>query len=199
MAWVCSEACLELPADNLGERMAAANELIELLRKRGSTAPLSDSREDWTKWIKGNLYDLIVPSRWIVSPLTRARTKGEFLTLDLCVEEREFPKRILLAAESELDNGVNRLGEILKDFEKLLAVKSPFKLMIFSSENRETTNEIIRAGIIRDLEGYGHHLRGETYILVDYNENSGKNGSFISHVWQPTSNGRPGKIDLVAA
>jgi hypothetical protein len=49
--------------------------------------------------------------------------------------------------------------------------------MIFSSERNGTTNEVILTGIKRDLEGYGHNLRGETYILIDYNEDSGVNGA----------------------
>jgi len=94
-----------------------------------------------------------------------------------------------LAVESELDDSRHRVNEILKDFEKLLAVKSAFKLLIFSSQKRGFTNEEIRRKLENDLNCYGHHLRGETYIFIDYNEDSGVNGSFIAHIWQSGSNG----------
>jgi len=195
--WNIPESCLTLPSDNLAERLETAKELILYLRARGPSAPHSDSREEWTRWIKANLYELVSSDRWIISPLSKASTKGEYLTLDVCVEERLFPKRILLAVESELDNGRNRLGEVLKDFEKLLAVKSAFKLMIFSSERDGVTNKVILNGLKVDLEGYGHNLIGETYVFIDYNEDSGKNGSFIGHIWQPTSNGPQKSVEPV--
>jgi hypothetical protein len=179
--------------------MEAAKNLIQFLRERGPSAPYSDSREEWTQWIKSNLYGLISSDRWVISPLSKTSTKGEYLTLDICVEERQFPRRILLAVESELDSGRNRLGEVLEDFEKLLAVKSAFKLMIFSSERNGVTNEVLVNGLNSDLEGYGHNLRSETYIFVDYNEDSGENGSFICHIWQSTSNGPQNPVEPILA
>jgi len=92
-------------------------------------------------------------------------------------------------AESELDDSRHRVNEIQKDFEKLLTVKSAFKVMVFSSQKTDLTNEIVLRKIQESLVGYGHHLLGETYIFIDYNEHSGVNGSFIAYTWQPTSNG----------
>jgi hypothetical protein len=48
------------------------------------------------------------------------------MTLDVTVEEKISLWRIVLAVESELDDSRHRDMEILKDFDKLLAVKSTF-------------------------------------------------------------------------
>lgn len=197
--WSVSESLLTMPGENIPERLLKAAELIRLIRDMAATAPRSDRREEWTPWVKSNLHGLIDHNNYVISPESHESTKGEFLTLDICVEERRFPKRILLAGESELDDTQNRRHEIVRDFEKLLAVKSAYKLMVFSSEKNGTTNEVILNEINRGLAGYGHHLRGETYIFLDYNEDSGENGSCIAHVWQPLSNGvnKPVKMECL--
>jgi hypothetical protein len=188
-AWKVPESCLKLPGENLSERHTWAKQLIKLLRDKKATAPGTDRRTDWTPWVKANIHDLIDRADYVVSPEDSKSTKGEFLTLDTCIEERRYPKRILLIAESELDDRRFRLQEIIKDFEKLLPLKSSFKLLVFSSQREGVKNEVILTEIKRGLDGYGHHLLGETYIFIDYNENSGDDGSSIAHVWQSHSNG----------
>jgi hypothetical protein len=189
--WEIPTSVRTLPGENLKDRHRAAYELIQILRNPCSKAPLSDSRAEWTLWIKTNLHRLISAREFYISPSSPSSTKGEYLTLDMTVEERAFPKRIVLAVESEIIDTKYRGQEIEKDFEKLLAVKSPFKLMVFSSERYGFTNEKAVAMFERSLAGYGHHLLGETYLFIDYNENNveGINGSFIAHIWQPESNG----------
>ena len=184
-----SESCRTLPGDNLEDRKRTADELIQLLRSPGSNAPPSDRRGEWTRWIKENLYGLFDRAEYDISPSIADSTKGEYLTLDITVEEIKSQKRVVLAVESELDDSRHRVNEILNDFEKLLAVKCAFKLLIFSSRKRDFTNEDIRRKLENDLDCYGHHLKGETYIFIDYNEDSGANGSFFAHTWQPESNG----------
>lgn len=109
----------------------------------------------------------------------------------IVADEKNSQWRIILAIESELDDSRRRAKEIVNDFEKLLAVKSPFKLMIFSSQKTGFTNVDIRNELKKSIDGYSHHLLGETYIFIDYNENNveGINGSFIAHIWQSESNG----------
>jgi len=163
--------------------------LIQLLRNPVSEAPGTDGRTEWTAWIKKTLYEIVGQEDYLISPEDCSSTRGEFMKIDITIEERKVPKRIILAVESEIDNTKSRDKAIEFDFEKLLAVKSPFKLMIFSSQKEGFTNEEALRVFGRNLEPYGHHLQGETYIFVDYNENSRKNGSFFAHIWQSESNG----------
>lgn len=102
--------------------------------------------------------------------------KGEFI-VDFEWEEKTHPHRILLAAESEW--GTDRFGyntqwrPVEGDFEKLLAVKAPFKLLIFSSDYTTIGTdgcldgnfpvEFAQHRLKASLGGYGHHLAGETY------------------------------------
>lgn len=132
------------------------------------------------------------------SPKQAGSTEGEFMRLDFCCEEKVYPKRILLVAESELDNTKARGKRIEQDFEKLLAVKSPFKLMVYSSAKERYTNSVIVESLGLNLKNYGHHLLGETYIFMDYKEHSGKNGSFIAHTWQPYKSGKQVKLSKIA-
>ncbi|MGA2888535.1 MAG: hypothetical protein ABSE51_10830 [Terracidiphilus sp.] len=107
----------------------------------------------------------------------------------------------MLVVESEIDDTKYRRQPIEKDFEKLLAVKSLFKLMIFSTEKRGFTNDNAIEAFGLYLEPYGHHLLGETYIFIDYNESNpqGVNGSFIAHTWQPEINGSQARVKLLRA
>jgi hypothetical protein len=193
--WDVPESCRTLPGENLEARLNAAKELIQLLRDTGTKAPTGNRREEWTRWIKENLYSLFDRSQYGLSPAIADSTKGEYLTLDITVEERNSSWRIVLAVESELDDSRHRVNEILKDFDKLLAVKSAYKLMIYSSQKRGFTNEEVRRALQKSLDGYGHHIFGETYVFVDYNEDSGENGSFIAHTWQPCKSGA--QVDFV--
>ncbi len=198
--WIIPDTCRTIPGNNLGERLECAKQLIAILRQPAKSAPESDSRTAWTNWIKGQLVDA-ADSDCLTFPRTSERTKGEFLKVDFCIEEKDRGHRILLAAESELDNTKARGNFIEQDFEKLLAVKSPFKLMIFSSEKDDGTDRWTNSKIIEklqnNLENYGHHLQGETYIFIDYNERSGINGSFIAHLWQSSVSGLLDRVFLV--
>jgi hypothetical protein len=199
--WSVPKSCRTLPGENLEERLLAAKELIQLLRNPASKAPPGDSRGEWTRWIKESLYSLFDREEYGISPAIADSAKGEYLTIDVTVEEKNCQWRIVLAVESELDDSRHRMKEILKDFDKLLAVKGAFKLMIFSSQKRSLTNEVVRCRLQKSLDGYGHHLCGETYIFIDYNENNdeGVNGSFICHTWQPESNGPQKPAELILA
>ena len=63
--------------------------------------------------------------------------------------------------------------------------------MFFSTEAVGFTNSAAAEMFACNLNGFGQHLLGETYIFIDYNEDTPSkiNGSFISHIWQAKSNG----------
>jgi hypothetical protein len=71
--------------------------------------------------------------------------------------------------------------------------------MIFSSQKTGFTNEVIRHELQESLDGYGHHLCGETHLFIDYNEDNdeGINGSFIAHIWQPEQNGIQKSVEFI--
>jgi hypothetical protein len=193
--WMIPESCRTLPGENSVDRLGVAWQMISLLQGRIDSAPKVDSRTEWTKWIKEGLFSLTSKEDFCFSPKEAGSTEGEFMRLDFCCEEKVYPKRIILAAESELDDSKVRGERVEQDFEKLLAVKSPFKLMVYSSAREGCTNLAIVEKLELNIQNYGHHLMGETYIFMDYNEHSGKNGSFIAHTWQLCKSVAQAKLD----
>jgi hypothetical protein len=104
---------------------------------------------------------------------------GEFL-LDAVWWRRLTPhavEHIALAVESEFagwaKNRNDVATEVIKDFEKLLVVKSPLKLMIFCSwyGKRDTDLTPMRDQIWSQLRQciaqYSHHIEGEKYLFLD--------------------------------
>jgi hypothetical protein len=69
---------------------------------------------------------------------------------------------IQLAVESELGKG----DDVLDDFEKLMCVKSPLKLLLSELGESRMVQQV------QDLEQYlidfEQHMEGETYLLVDF-------------------------------
>ncbi len=104
---------------------------------------------------------------------------GEFL-LDAVWWRRVAPgsaEHVALAVESEFagwaKNRKDVANEVLKDFEKLLVVKSPLKLMIFCSRYAKGDTDLVsmRQSIWSRLKEciaqYSHHIEGEKYLFLD--------------------------------
>ena len=71
-------------------------------------------------------------------------------------------QEIVLGVESEW--GLQ--GQILADFGKLMCVKSPRKLLLFSTKNHQGGEEIVHA-VESDMNNYPHHVAGEEYLLIE--------------------------------
>jgi hypothetical protein len=67
---------------------------------------------------------------------------------------------IALACESEWLCA----DEVSKDFQKLMVVKAPLKLLVHTG--REPTGGQVLARVKQDVELYPHHVAGEEYIFV---------------------------------
>lgn len=72
-------------------------------------------------------------------------------------------KAVCLAVESEWNRPV---GEVLHDFEKLLAVKSPLKLMIYRTSTN--TAQTVRDGIEKYILNFTQHVDGEEYVFCEF-------------------------------
>jgi hypothetical protein len=70
---------------------------------------------------------------------------------------------VALAVESEWNAPVD---DIVADFEKLLIIKSPLKLMVYRVRGKELHR--VREGIRQNLLNYGQHVRGESYVLCEF-------------------------------
>ncbi|MGA2085305.1 MAG: hypothetical protein ABSG60_07300 [Terracidiphilus sp.] len=187
------------------ERLRVAKSFIEKFVER--IAPpkgqLDNSNEAWTQSVRGRFID-ICPSDCEPRPKNRCSSKGEFL-LDYIWEEKDNGKRILLASESEW--GEDRYGNVHwdmveDDFEKLLVLKAPFKVLIFSSNFKMNDPEgsekgDFSIGFAKDklkvsLNNYEHHLPGEVYIFIDFPQTKEEDspGIYRSFLWLSKNYGK---------
>jgi hypothetical protein len=94
------------------------------------------------------------------------KTKSQYLLDLVWWSDTPGRKGLALAVESEWNAGRN---DILDDFEKLLCIKSPLKLMIYRV--RGVNKDQVRDGIKEYLLGFGQHVRGENYVLCEFQPN----------------------------
>ena len=98
---------------------------------------------------------------------------------------------IALACESEW----NYEEEVSKDFQKLLVVKAPLKLLIYTG--RESMAEPILARVKQEIELYPHHVDEEEYIFVglDWGRTPEERMTY-AHRYVVRGNGRQPNITL---
>jgi hypothetical protein len=80
-----------------------------------------------------------------------------------------------MGAESEWGNPwssnvKDRADQVAQDFEKLLCFKAPLKLLFFSAED-QPMRDVTHAEITRYLRQYGHHVKGEQYLFMEFSQN----------------------------
>src|SRR5438067_1607209 len=129
----------------------------------------TDEPKEWTRAVKQVLCRM---ASEVYEPYACTEWKGkklhEFL-LDAIWYEKSPGMGILLAVESEW--GVDsrsgpRESQIIDDFEKLMVIKAPVKLMIYESKDKEQ-NDLIMKRIAEYLSRYSQHVEGETYCLLN--------------------------------
>ena len=191
-----SEQCREFGdarEEILSEKLKVAKKFIEkFVAKVAPPMSVDDSDEAWTQSVRKRFIE-ICPEGCYALPGDAVTRKGEYLA-DYTWAEKMNGKRVLLASESEWGSG--RYGRVHwtpveHDFEKLLAIKAPFKVLIFSSicepygskQETDFTFEYAKQQIKASLQNYGHHEPGEVYIFIDFPQTrksgSGKYQSFI--------------------
>ncbi len=132
----------------------------------GGNVKTIDSKP-WTKAIKDGLEELGKSKGFDVLRSDPARRRTEFL-LDLLWRLPKPRRDIVLAVECEWDY----CQKVLDDFEKLMPIKSPLKLMISSlSKNGKPNNNGVE--LRKRLENeylipFGQHIHDETYLLVNF-------------------------------
>lgn len=190
------EQCRSFSARSLDEIRSNAKSFIESFVQR--VAPQKkhdDSNLVWTRSIRQRFIELC-PDGCYPLPESANTAKGEYL-VDYTWTEKENGKRVLLAAESEWGRewlGPKKWSLVEHDFEKLLAVKAPIKVLIFSSCRQrdptwpEGTNfsiEFAKGRLMAALGNYWHHLAGEAYVFIDFPETGDPNsdGEYESFMW----------------
>ena len=78
---------------------------------------------------------------------------------------REESIGIALAVESEWKTPVR---EVIDDFQKLLCVKAPLKLLVYDGGNLPEHGAAVRSEIMAEMMRYHHHVKGETYLFASF-------------------------------
>jgi hypothetical protein len=126
-----------------------ASKLISFVRDQQQ-----DDRPDWTAAVKSVLGSLANKKDYIVYPSARER---EWL-LDLTWLHKGSGA-IHLAVESEWGNQ----GCVLNDFQKLLCVKAPLKIMVYYAYRGSFVGQFERY-----MRQFDQHVKGENYILIEF-------------------------------
>jgi hypothetical protein len=208
-----SEECRIFGEASFDERRRVAKDFIQVFTEQvAPSKELGEPNEEWTNCVRGRFID-ICPSDCCALPKVRFSAKGEFLVDYIWHrwEDEENGRRLILAGESEW--GADRYGGIHwdlveEDFEKLLVIKAPFKVLIFSSNLKMGDSEGAEQGdyslgfakrkVEASLRNYGHHIAGEVYIFIDFPRTGDPNspGEFRSFIWISRSLGRAdGKLE----
>jgi len=174
-----AEFSISLTDTNYESRLALAKTLArELAFEIPPVFEGYDATTRWTTAIKDVLRKLM-PQTWRMIPLRNDSSAGEFL-VDACWWVNSMGAA--LVAEFEWHHSWE---EIVKDFEKLLVIKSPIKLMIFASSKGALSSSKIEKELKGYLSEYDHHIAGETYIFIDYWPEE----HVRAFIWQATTNG----------
>lgn len=203
------DGCREFGETSFDERLWVARGFIEKFVKRVATPKgiLDASDEAWTQSVRRRFIEICPEGCYALpgDPLTR---KGEYLA-DYTWAEEENGKRVLLASESEWGSG--RFGRthwtpVEHDFEKLLAIKAPFKILIFSSicdpygtmQETDFSFDYAKEKLKVSLENYGHHIPGEVYIFIDFPQTRKPDGDgkYQSFIWLAKKFGKD-EVELI--
>jgi hypothetical protein len=204
--------CRGFDEENLEIRLEVARGFVTAFA--ANVAPqkaFDDLNKEWTRSIRRRL-NAICPSGCYMCPPDPDSSKGEFL-VDFTWSERELGQRILLAGESEW--ATDRYGKetrwslVEEDFEKLLSVKAPFKVLVFSSDfnlaeslgavDGDFSFGFAKTRLKASLVGYGHHLAGEVYVFIDFPATGDPTGPglFRSFIWPVKKSGAAGEVIFV--
>lgn len=134
-------------------------------RDRRSQNLWKNTDSEWTDAVKNALRKIGENKGFCVRP-SDEEPKEHLLDLIWQSGDPDHDNDILLAVESEW--GAKNL--VWEDFEKLMQIKAPIKLMVWSTNNHEQQSTEVLDGIAKKyMEKFHQHVKGEDYLLVEFN------------------------------
>ena len=134
----------------------------ELLKELVSKIPVKaekEGKESWNEATKKVLCELGKKKGFLVYARSVRLENMRLHEWLLDVVWWSWRNGVQLAVESELGNE----QAVLDDFEKLMCIKSPLKLLLVEQGRPSTLR-----GVEKYLAGFNQHVRGETYLVVDF-------------------------------
>jgi hypothetical protein len=144
---------------------------LALKEKAGILSRVYDEQEKWNEAIKDVLCDLATQFGCRALRANR-EPRGSGFTLDVVWRQG---KRIELGVESEwgdpsafkrADVGAV-VDAIEEDICKLLCVKAPLKLLVYTAKDA-AMRRAIHSRIVRNVANFDQHVAGEYYLFVEF-------------------------------
>jgi hypothetical protein len=125
----------------------------------------------WTVAINKQLHDMGKKREFMVC-CHGSRDQGEWL-LDV-VWMKADQHRIVLGVESEW----GARAEVEDDFDKLISIKSPRKLLLFSTSTDRGEAEVIKR-LESNMLAYPYHFEGEEYMAINVRQRAAVRYRFV--------------------
>jgi hypothetical protein len=119
-------------------------------------------RPDYTKSIKAALRTAGERLAFYVAP--SPGVQKEFLFDVVWFKSSEL-NDVVMAAESELGLSEKLIWE---DFQKLLHVKAPLKILVFRGAESDWAPKVLKGIRQHYLEKFSQHVQGERYIAIEF-------------------------------
>jgi hypothetical protein len=153
-----------------GEHLTKTPEELVTLFVRKVARQRPRSQTERTKAIKQALREIGKDMKFYVAPdqspvSTPSDPESEFL-FDMAWFRNADVNDIAMAMESEMER--KNSGEILRDFQKLLHVKAPLKILVFQGVEPEWSEHILTNVRDKYLMKFSQHVQGERYIVVEF-------------------------------
>jgi len=144
-----------------GGRPIEPEELVESL-VRGVINRVNQN-EHWTPAVKRTLVEMACTRGFYAAPDPKENQPENLL--DFLWFKNSKSNNIVLAVESELNSKRN----VWDDFEKLMHIKAPLKLMVWKTKNHEKQAPEVLDGLRTScLENFNQHVKGESYVLLEF-------------------------------
>lgn len=136
-----------------------------VIESKNATKQNKNSDEWWTKGVKKKLCNLAHEMDYAVTAngCDDAEDKQEWLFDMIWTHKEEF-KEIILAMECEWSK--NR-DDVLEDFEKLLVVRSKYRIFIFNQYNRSEIENMMEE-FRKKIDKFKSTLSGDRYFFAGY-------------------------------
>lgn len=188
--------CRDFCDSDQTERLRVAERFVRRFTE-GIAPPKSfDERDEaWSLAVRRKIIG-ICPKDCYALP-DGSQTEGSGLLTDYIWTELSGAKRVVFACVCEWGTGWfgrTNWGRVEAKFDRLLSVKAPLKLLIFSScwrtDSSEPSTDFSFAYAKKmlaesSLQSHRHHLPGETYMFVDFPQTrrANGNGAYRSFLW----------------
>jgi hypothetical protein len=149
-------------------------DLADLIGKPLSTSITPPTQKEATEFILSTLRRIGEELGYVVSP----GEKFPAYLLDMIWFDDESYE-IAIGVDSEWNQDID---EVKYDFENLMFVKTPVKVMAYLVSDHDKHGKVMRNGLEALLERFTHHTAGDEYLLIEFSDGWSKPQFYALHL-----------------